>query len=272
MSINAFFIKRAELKHDEAYIAAIFAPIGKVSDVVFIPKTSGNGMSYNGVIVNFESPLNMEDPVIANMINLMETSHDGTMRYYHTRTQYWFLQVHKLREDPEPFVVSSILGPRSSIQDPSVPSVRYPMRPMRPMRHVSPDEKQCNLQLDFQRFCQMELEAQVEKVLQLEDELEAQMAKVAQLEALLEKTKKNVTLLVTEQDDKDHELDDARMIVADLTSKNMELEQECLKYKRTVHSIFRFGVYGILLIIFWMFGFYGILIISICMLLYSYLF
>jgi hypothetical protein len=265
INVNAFFIKRAELKHDEAYIAATFAPIGKVSDVVFIPKTSGNGMSYNGVIVNFESPLNMDDPVIANMINLMETSHDGTMRYFHTRTQYWFLQVHKLREDPEPFVVSSILGPRPSIQDdsypsvPSVPLVRYPMRPMRPMRHVSPDEKQCNLQLDFQRFCQMELEAQVEKVLQLEDELEAQMAKVAQLEALLEKAKKNVTLLVTEQDVKDHELEDEKMIVADLTSKNMALEEECLIYKRIVHSIFRFG-------------FYGILLISFCMLLYSYLF
>jgi len=95
MATYALFIKRAEENHTKEFITEAFASnqIGKVSDVTFIQKCSDTGHPYNGVIVNFET-LN-DNMVVSNLFNQMNSSKDGTTRFYFGKTRYWIINVHK---------------------------------------------------------------------------------------------------------------------------------------------------------------------------------
>jgi hypothetical protein len=90
----ALFIKRAEIHHDTNFITKAFADnkIGSVKEVQFIKKTNDNGKEYNGVIVIFEKW--EHNQLVKNLISQMNSSKDGTTRFYFNNSQYWFIKIH----------------------------------------------------------------------------------------------------------------------------------------------------------------------------------
>ena len=95
MNNLSIFIKRAEEYQDEKFITEVFSKkqIGNVSNVTFIKKHN-NYTSYNGVIVNFKSW--NDNNYVKQLIDEMMASEDGTIKFYFSDHNYWFINIHKL--------------------------------------------------------------------------------------------------------------------------------------------------------------------------------
>lgn len=95
MSTISIFIKRAEEYHDHDFIVNTFYNnnFGKVNKLTFIPKQTDLGVTYFGVIVEFEY-INMND-FVKSLLEQMSNSIDGTTKFYFTAARYWFINVHE---------------------------------------------------------------------------------------------------------------------------------------------------------------------------------
>jgi len=115
----ALFIKRAEMHHDKDFICKAFTDnkIGKVKEIQLIKKTNDYGKDYNGVIVIFEKW--EHNQLVKNLIKQMNSSADGTTKFYFNHPQYWFIKIHtsKTIEHKEIMHVDNTLPDKERIEE-----------------------------------------------------------------------------------------------------------------------------------------------------------
>ena len=88
-----FFIKRAELHHDNNYIKNVFSDIGVVEKVDFISKQNDKGQKYNGAIV--ECTTLSYSPKCTSMLKQLENPQEPFVKLFHNTKYFWLIGKHK---------------------------------------------------------------------------------------------------------------------------------------------------------------------------------